>query len=626
MVAQSLDTLTDHYKFWWREEEKERHTKIVQLVDRIVNEQDYVRIANLEHLRSYSKRNYYEDSYNNIVPAGPSPYIGVNATRSAVDTIVAKVTQQDPRPHFKTEGGNWNQRRRARKLQKFIDGLFYHEDFYKKARRAFKDAAIFGTGFLKPRFEGGKICWERVWPGSVIVDEASSMNGDTKSMFQVENIPIETLLANFPKHADEISGANLAYKTTRTGMVTTIVRVYEAWHLPDIHGAGGRHTICIDGYTLLDEEYKHDFEPLVKFTWTDSLAGYYGHGAVEDVASLQEEMDYIMRRIQVATHNGANVWLLKPMGTEIPNSQLTNKMCSIIEYSGGEPPQFYNSQIMNQQVFDHVKWLNELIYNVTGVSAMSATSQKPKGIESGKALQTMLDVESQRFAEVQKEYENFIIKCTKVCMSIGRSNFQGGKTDYQVRTENGKFTETIKWSEVNMSEDEYVLKVWPTNMLPQSPSGRMEWVERMMQAGLIDSLTGMMLLDFPDVEAQQNLLFSAVKQALWIVDRVLYEDDDVDPKEWYDLQRCIKYMQMGMSNVEMEGAPEEVMDRGMDFIASCEELLTPPAPPPMDPMGMAPPDPMMGLPPEGMPPEGAAPPAGPGAQAMMPPPGGQLPQ
>ena len=625
MATSILDNLLDQHKFWWsaRKKDEEPHTKIVDLVERIINEQDYVRSANLKHLHSYSKRDYTEDGNRNILPAGPSPYIGVNATRSGVDTIVAKVTQQDPRPHFKTEGGNWNQRRRARKLQKFIDGLFYQDKFYKKARRAFKDAAIFGTGFLKPRFEAGKITWERVWPGSVIVDEASAMNGNTKSMFQVENIPIETLLAKFPKSAPEISSSNLTYKTTGEGNVTTMVRVYEAWHLKDIHGKGGRHAICIDSCTLLDEEYTEDFEPIVKFTWTDSLAGYYGHGVVEDVAPLQREMDYIMNRIQVATHNGANVWLMKPRGCDIPNTKLTNKLCSIVEYTG-EPPQFYHSQIMNQQIFDHVKWLNELIYNVSGVSAMSATSQKPKGIESGKALQTMLDVESQRFAEVQKNYEQFIITCTKVCMALGRKHYTGGKSDYQVRVDSGKFTETIKWKDVNMAEDEYVLKVWPTNMLPETPQGKMEWVERMMQAGLVDAMTGMMLLDFPDVEAQQTLLFSAIKQALWIVDQVLYEDREVEPKEWYDLARCIKYMQMGMSNAEIEGAPPEVMERGMDFIAGCEELLTPPAPPApemdplMNPSGMPP----EALPPEMAPPGGAPPPAGP----AMPPPGGQLPQ
>lgn len=148
-----------------------------------------------------------------------------------------------------------------------------------------------------------------------------------------------------------------------------------------------------------------------------------------------------------------------------------------------------------------------------------------------------------------------------------------------------------------MDEDEYVLKVWPTNMLPATPAGKMDTVERMMQAGLIDALTGMMLLDFPDVEAHQSLVFSSVKQALWIVDQIIYEGKEIEPKEWYDLNRCIKYMQMGLSNAEMEGAPEEVFDRGMNFIAQCNELMMPPPPPPMPPAAP-------GMPPEAMPPGG----------------------
>lgn len=586
MVAPDLTLLGDSHRFWWQlDNDKDRHGKIVQLVERIRNGQSYVSSANMEHLRSYSKRDFYQDSDGNVVPQGPTPYIGINATKSAIDTIVSKVTQQDPRPHFKTDGGNWSARNRARKLQKFTDGMYYKANFYAKARRVFRDAAVFGTGFIKPYFEANEVRFERVWAGSVIVDEASAMNGETKSMFQVDNIPVESLIATFPKKATEILSSNLSYKTTAQGVVTSMVRVYEAWHLPDCDGNGGRHTICTESCTLLDEEYDLDVEPIIPFRWTYPLAGYYGHGAVEDVACLQEEMDYVMQKIQTATHNGALVWVVKHVSDNTPNSHLTNKICSIINYSGNTPPQVIQNRIMDQQVFDHVKWMNELIYNVTGVSAMSATSQKPKGIESGKALQTMLDVESQRFGEIQKNYEQFIVKCTEAALAIARKNFRDGtKSDYEVQVDNGRFTETIKWSEVFMDESEYILKVWPTNMLPATPAGKMDTVERMMQAGLIDSLTGMMLLDFPDVEAHQSLVFSAVKQALWIVDQIIYEGKEIEPKEWYDLNRCIKYMQMGMSNAEMEGAPQEVLDRGMEFIASCQELLMPPAPP-MPPMG-----------------------------------------
>lgn len=621
MVATDLSLLGDSHRFWWHEKsDKDRHSKIVQLVDRIRHDQDYVERDNMTHLRAYSKRDYFQDADGNVVPQGASPYLGINATKSAVDTIAAKVTQQDPRPQFKTEGGSWGNRQKARKLQKFVDGVFYATEYHTHLRRAFIDAGIFGTGFMKPYFCGDDLRWERVWPGDVIVDEAAALNGKTQSMFQVMNVPIETLLATYPKKGAEIMASNLSYKTTRSGLVTSLVRVYEAWHLPDSDGNGGRHTICTNGCTLLDEEYDLPFEPIYALRWSYAQAGYYGHGGVEDITPLQEEMDYIMQRIQVSTHNCANVWLLKHVSDKTPNSQLTNRIASIVEWSGNNPPTLVASKIMDQQVFDHVRWLNELVYNVAGVSAMSATSQKPKGIESGVALQTMLDIESQRFSQVQKAYEQAVVRCAEMTVALAARKYSGGKSDYQVRVDNGKFVETIKWSEVKLDESEYILKVWPTNMLPSSPAGKMEWVERMMQAGLIDSLTGMMLLDFPDVEAHQSLVFSAVKQSLWVVDQVLYEDKDIEPKEWYDLERCIKYMQMGISNAEMEGAPEEVLERGMDFIAKAHAMLAPPAPP-MPPMGPQP----AGMVPEGSQPvmSEAMPPGGP----AMPPDamGGMLP-
>ena len=152
-----------------------------------------------------------------------------------------------------------------------------------------------------------------------------------------------------------------------------------------------------------------------------------------------------------------------------------------------------------------------------------------------------------------------------------------------------------------------------------------------MQAGLLDAQTALMLVDFADVEAFQSLALSATRQALWLVDQVIYEGAERPPREWYDLGRCIRFMQMGMANAEMEGAPEEVMNRGLEFIAACNELMTPPAPPPsplegqqtmtneqalqgmpgpqdaMAAMAGGAPPPDMGAPPAGMPPMGPPP-------------------
>lgn len=615
--------LIDDMKLWWHPDVKkaERHTKVTQVVNHLMTQQKFIERDNLRHLRLYIKRSYHADAMGHIHAAGADPRIGINAAKSAIDTICARITQQDPHPQFKTDGGRWEQRLKARKLEKFVAGVFQEEEFYHKARRMFKDAAIFGTGFMKPYFQNGRVKWERVRPGEIVVDEEVAMRSEPQSFFQVRYLPVESVIAMFPDQQDDILSAKMTYMTRESGSTVTQMQIIEAWHLRDINGENGRHTIVVDGATLLDEEWVYDCEPLLVFRWNELPLGFYGNGACEDLFGLQEEIDYIMQRIQTSTHNTANVWLLKSVNDKAPNSHFTNKIGTIIEYSGNQPPQLQVNPIMAQQVFDHVKWLNELVYNETGVSQMSATSQKPKGIEAAAALQTMLDVESQRFVLLQKAYERAVMHAANMTIEIARNHYRGGKAAYRVRAENGHYTEEINWSDVNLKRDEYILKVWPVNLLPQSPAGKMEKVTQLMQAGLIDAQTGMMLLDFPDVEAHQSLALAATRKALWYVDRILYEGEEKTPREWDDLGRCIRFMQMGMSNAEMEGAPEEILQRGLEFIVSAEEMLTPPEPPmAVDGFGVEPPPQVA---PGGMPvPSGAelpvAGPAGPVPQGGAP--------
>lgn len=600
---------------WWNEETKseDRHEDICAMVHLLKEEQQYISRDNLANLKRYIKRQYKTDVDGNIEPAGIDERIGLNVVKSAIDTVSARICMQKPRPQFLTQGGRWKQRLKAKKLQKFCEGLFHEEEFYPKARRVFKDCAIFGLGFLKVYAEKSKIKMERVFPGEIIVDESAAMNCKPRSMFQVKNVPVEIMAAAFPDHKEKILTANIYLHSSSTGRMTNMIEAIEAWHLPDQNGKGGRHTVCVDGVTLHDEEWKHDFFPFVELRWNELPVGYYGNGAAEDLAGLSEEIDYLMSKIQAAMHLNATAWLLKHENDKTPNSHFTNRIGTIIEWSGNQPPQLVVHPAQHQQVFEHLKWLYGTSFQDVGVSQMSATSQKPAGLESGIAIQTMLDVESQRHGLIQMAYEDFVVRCAKVVIALAKETFKGGQSDFKVKFDGGRFVETIEWNEVNMDEDEYILKIWPTNLLPSTPSGRLDTVQKMLETGVIDAQTGMMLLDFPDVEHIQDVELAALKNILWIVDKVIYDGEYIEPRQYQNLQLGIKHMQLGLARAETEGAPESVIQRGLEWIADASDLLAPPPPPatlglPPDQMAAMslPPDAMGAMPP-GMPPAGGEP-------------------
>lgn len=579
-----INYFIEDHKLWWHADidEDERNQRIVQLVDRIRDDQQYIERDNLDHLKLYIKRGYMRDHDGNIKVAGADARIGSNPLKSAIDTVTAKITSTKPRVMYVTEGGRWDTRRKARKLQKFVDGVFHESGYYRHAARAFKDSGIFGTGFVKWYIENGDTKCERVFPGEIVVDEQSAAMTCPKSLFQVKYVPVESLIAKFPGKQVDILASNIRQNTiSASGVVTTLVRVIEGWHLPNAAGSseGGRHCIVVDGCTLHDEGWKHDFFPFAVMRWNEVPVGYMGSGACEELHGVANEIDYVMEKTQKSMHVNSSAWLMRHISDKMPNDQFDNDIGSVIWWTGEHPPELKINPLINPQFLDYGKWLRELTFQDIGVSEMSATSKKPPGIESGVGLQHLTDQENSRFQTVAENWEWLAFDSAKIVVALNKEYRQGGKSEYRVKFDDGKFAETIKWSEVNISADEYILKKWPTNLLPATPTGRIERVERMIQGGLIDSQTGFMLLDFPDVEAYQSLALASLKNVLWIVDRVIYDDEYIPPKEWYDLETGIRHMQMGMARAEMEGAPEEVLERALEWVAEANDLLNPPPAP-----------------------------------------------
>jgi hypothetical protein len=610
-------------KQWWDPKvvKFDRHEYVTQTVDYLKQEQSYIDKDNLKHLRLYSGRNYGADEYGNIKPAGTQENIGINVTKSVIDTAVSKVTQQEPIVNIITSGGKWKQRTKARNLEKFLAGVFHEEEFHRKAERAIKDCCWAGTGFVKCFFEGGAVRYERVFPGEIVVDEAAAVNCAPRNLFQVKNVPLEQLTAAFPKFKSQILAHAVRLYSTTTGRTTNTVRVYEAWHLPDVAGKDGRHTICIDGCTLLDEDYDEDFFPFVIYRKNELPTGFFGNGVAEDLAPKHEEINYIMQRVQMGIHNNATAWIVKHANDDLPLDHITNEVATILEYTM-EPPQVVVHPAIHQQVLDHVKWLNQICYEETGISHFSATSTKPAGIESGVALQKVLDVESTRQGPLQKMVARGAVDAAKITIALGKKHY---KSSYSVKWSEKTVVQDVAWGEVNIPADQYLMKTYPVALLPDTPAGKLDAIEKMLQAGMIDPQTGMMLLDFPDVEAFQSLELAAIRNSLWLVDQVVYEGADIKPRVFHNLEMCVKYMQAAAARAQTEGAPPEVLDRCVEWMTDASEMLAASQPepvpaggtPPIDPATGQPVDPGMGPAPSMAAPMEGMPPMEPG---MLPPP------
>lgn len=619
----------DDHKRWWHEEidDDSRHERIVPLIQHLKQHQSWVEGDYIDHLNIYADRDYSSDGDWGVKISGSEDRMGSNPVRSGIDTIVGKICSP-PRTMFLTEGGRWDTRRKARKLQKAIDGVKHEGKYVREASRAMKDAAIGGTGYVHVYFEGGKVHYERVFPLEIVVDEQAAAHCQPTSKFRQKKLPLEAIIDRFPEKQGEILSSQLARTNlTSGGELTSMVNIYEAWHLKS-ENSPGLHCIVLNNCTLLCEPWDHDFYPIFPIRWNELPVGWYGSGAVEETRGVQTEHNYMLERIQTSVHNNASKYLIRHSSDQTSDQQFTNQDDTIITWSGQHPPEVKVNPMIDPQFLEHCWRLRALVFEDIGVSEMSASSKKPKGIESGAGLQHLTDQESQRHIHIHKAWEQLDLETSKATIALLKENLSGGKSDFKVKYDNGRFLESIDWSEVNLPQDDYILKSFPTNLLPTQPAAKVEKVMQWLQSGVVDSLTASMMIDFPDTEDSGSLLQASIKSILWVIDRVIYEDDYIEPKEWYDLENGIRFMQMALSRAELEGAPEETLDMGVEWIVDAKNLLQPPPPtpaemPPMDP-GMV--DPATGMPMDpGM--QGLPPPmleGGPAANLAGPPPPGTV--
>jgi hypothetical protein len=596
---------------WYEEKKGKVHGLLVPLVKFLRQNQAYRHAENLRNVRLYGNLDIMGINalqYNRPTPAAGQNRVTLNVIKSCIDTAQSKIAKNKVKPTFLTDGGNWHQQRKAKKLDKFILGQFYSTDVYTKAQKSFVDACIFGGGFLKIYPENGKICVERTIPDELITDDGESIYGSPRNKYQTKFVHKDALILAFPKFKNQIEALESIRSNTAIGgpnYHADIVIVYEGWHLPTKRDSSdGRHVISIEGADLVDEQWKKETFPFSKFNWSDKPFGYWGGTICEEIMGIQVEINKILKNIQIAHHLLSAPAVYVEEGSKVSSQHLNNEIGRIIKYKGVMPTVKADGMI-HPEIYSHLENLYRKAFEIVGISQLSAQSQKPAGLNSGKALREYNDIESERFLIVGQKWESFFMDIAKQMISCAKEIYEEDK-DFSVKVKGKKFIEEIKWSEVDLEEDQYVMQVFPTSMLPHSPEGRLEAVQEMLQAWMIDPDTGAELLDYPDLERANDLRYSSRQVIREIVDKIVEEGVFTAPEPYMNLQYAVEYAQMSYNRAKIENAPEEHLELLRRFmeqaIGFMETIQTPEQAPPMpEQMPQAMPEQIPQAMPEGMP-------------------------
>ena len=502
-----------------------------------------------------------------------------NVIANAVDALVSEVTQTRPRPMATTVGGSYSDQVKAKKLTNYWDAKFIECDVRDLAPQVVRDAIISGVGVMRAYEEHERVSVERIFPVHVLVDDRQCVDVQPRVIYLRRFLDRWYLRELYPEAAREIEEAaapdpRYAYNYDST---QDLVEVIEAWHLPSApaeHGeeTDGRHVIAIREAVLLDEFYYRPTFPLAFIRAVPPQRGFWGESLVQRASPAQFELNKLLRRVQESQHLFAAPRIFVSRQSKIVKQHIQNRLGTIVEHDGPPPP-VMTPPSMASDVYRHIDRLSEWIFREMGVSELSATSAKPAGLNSGKALRVYNDVQSRRFINLERAYERMHVELAREIAYCERVISEEDPSHEVVYESSGGMSEVIPWREIDLDQDMMRIQVFPASALPTSPAGRIQALQELHAAGLIDKETFFRLADVADFDAARDAVTSPLDLLKKRFGYMLESGSYSPPEPYMDLVRGQKLAALMVQEAEVQGAEEERLALLRQWISDANALL-----------------------------------------------------
>lgn len=519
--------------------------------------------------------------------ANPSSQrISFNLCASVIDTLTSRVAKNKVVPTFITQGGDWKMQMKAKKLTKFADGIFYQTKAHEKSVYCFRDAGVWGKGWVHPYREGKNIFLERVLPHEILVDQIEAINGDPRQLHRVKVADRGVIIAMFPEKEDELNMMSPAtiQEIGGSGTASDLLTVTESYHLRSSEDSeDGWKIICCGDVVLHKQEWKYDYFPFPSIYYSKRIIGDDGQGACERLQGIQLEINKGMITIQRSHWLQAGPKVALENTSKIVKQHLNNDIGAIITYTNN-PPIYMTPPIIQAEVYSWVDSLIDKGYRQEGVSEMSAASKMPAQELSGRALRSLNDMESERFLFLQQQVEAFSLEVINQMIDLAVEIYEETGS-YETTFPSTNFLETIDWKDIKLKKDEYILKAYPTSSLPNEPSARLQTIQEQMQAGLISPRQGRRLMSSEDIEMSDNLANAPEDLLCKIIEEILEDGEYTPPEPFFDLtlgkQLSLQYMNYAV----FHNCPKDNLALLQQFITQIDDLMGLTASPP--PQAMA---------------------------------------
>lgn len=449
---------------------------------------EYDNHITFDDLDRYQSVGYYwnGESTNNV---------NENVIRSCIDTLTSKIACQKVRPFFNSVNGSWKDFELCTQAQQFFDVLFDEYNVNDIVTLAFKDACIFERGMIYVSNTG----IERMLPWTVYTNPAEdSYNRNTGLLWECKKYPKALLPFDIKTSQDLV---------TYTRYWDTKEKVFYTW-IPEAN------------YNQV-ETYEKEL-PFVQIYYNKPLFGSSCSSVVDVLFGIQDQIDNLIKTCAIAAKRNMPKTYWVPEGTDVKAGSLNNEVGQVIPYrpipgASGVPVICDEQRIIDPQYRDLIDKYKQDAYELVGISQLSATSQKPQGLNSGIALSTMENIESDRFETQLNQVIRCYVDLAKKCINILDAK--------ELILPQEKTRAMLNWDDLIGAAKSFNIQFSAAESLSKDPSTKLQQLQSLAQAGIIPQSHIAKYLELPDIESAYNITTNALNAVMSLIKETIEGDE-----------------------------------------------------------------------------------------------------
>lgn len=429
-----------------------------------------------------------------------SDYPSINIIKSCIDSVVNSIVTAKPRPFINTIKGSFKTIEIARQLQIFYDYYFNEQDLYNKNVIALRDACLFDRGYVyidEITLEASNIS-----PWNVYTDPNEKEKKQVYIIFN--NATIESLPEYIEKELTK-SELNLNHIT------------YGVYYNSKYH----TKALTVNGSVRKIYNYEADTVPIKYITYTPTIVGDHCLSIADMLLGLQKEINIISKTIALAAKKNPAQTIMLQNASNIAVGELNNEIGNIIQFNSenngsGNPVNVLTPSFISEQ-YEAIRDKDiQRAYELVGKSQTSASGRKEVGIESGVAIATLADLQSERFQVLLGSFIDLFTQEAKLVAEIGMKN--------ATIITPSRYELKLTWDEVREDYSKMRIEFSSADALSKDPSEKLKQLQSLAQAGIIPATQIPALLEIPDINRGFSAVNNGYNCAMSIIDACIYDD------------------------------------------------------------------------------------------------------